>query len=97
MDFDTGSDKGCGASSPYRIEPIVGEEPQWEPQFQTICRGELVWIPLRQDGYWLDPGCYTTGVIARRSPMSYDDAVRSITIAARVNGDNLSVIGDDRS
>jgi len=44
----------------YRITEIDG---WYEPQmkYKTTTNGD-VWHPLDREGYWADPGAYTTGI-----------------------------------
>lgn len=71
----------------YRVEPRGNG---FEPQMSYICRGGTeLWLPLNDEGYWLEPEAYSEALVTKHIEMTEDAAKRAVLCAQRINGVQL--------
>jgi hypothetical protein len=68
----------------YRVRlRLFGFEPQMF--YQAGQTGKWFWMPLDRAGYWLEPGAFSSGVVTKRSVMSFNDARLALRRARMIN------------
>lgn len=73
---------------------IVDRGSGYEPQMSYsmgIAEG-LVWFPLNEDGYWLEPDAFGDGKVTKSAQMPRTSAERAIQRAMAIEGVHLKAV-----